>query len=88
MHILVTGGAGYIGSGLLVKLGKDFPEATITSIDNLERGDYSYIRFLEKDKRYNLFVGDIRKKSDVMSTRRTDAPLFYLYSVIRIDTPG
>jgi UDP-glucose 4-epimerase len=71
MNILVTGGAGYIGSGLLVKLGEEFPEATITSLDNLEIGDYRYVDYLRKNNRYLLLVGDIRKRSDV---RRSITP--------------
>lgn len=65
MDILVTGGAGYVGSGLLVKLGREFPDANITSIDNLATGNYSYIEHLKKVKRYRLLIGDIRKKSDL-----------------------
>lgn len=65
MNILVTGGAGYIGSGLLIKLGEEFPDATITSLDNRERGDYRYVDHLRKNHRFLLLTGDIRKKSDV-----------------------
>jgi UDP-glucose 4-epimerase len=75
MNILVTGGAGYIGSGLLVKLGEEFPEANITSLDNLEKGDYRYIDHLRKDKRYRLLVGDIKKKSDVQKAVTPDTAM-------------
>ncbi len=65
MNILVSGGAGYIGSGLLLKLGEEFPEATVTSLDNLTTGDYHHVEHLKKDKRYSLLIGDIRRKSDL-----------------------
>jgi len=65
MNVLVTGGAGYIGTALLVKLGEEFPEAAITSLDNLATGDYRYVKHLKNDKRYHLLVGDVRKKSDL-----------------------
>jgi len=72
MHILITGGAGYIGSGLIPKLGEEFPEATITSIDNLTTGDYGYIDYLKKEERYRLLVGDIKKISDVRKVMARD----------------
>ena len=65
MNILVTGGAGYIGSGLLLRLGEEFPEATITSLDNLTTGNYGYVDHLKRSKHYRLLVGDVRKKSDL-----------------------
>ena len=75
MDILVTGGAGYIGGGLLVKLGEEFPEATITSLDNLTSGDYRHIEHLKKGKRHRLLVGDIRKKSDLKKAITQDTSM-------------
>lgn len=75
MNILVTGGAGYIGSGLLIKLCEEFPGATITSLDNLERGDYRYVDYLKKDRRYRLLIGDIKKKSDVRKAITQDTTI-------------
>jgi UDP-glucose 4-epimerase len=75
MGILVTGGAGYIGGGLLLKLGEEFPEATITSLDNLTTGDYRHIEHPKKGKRYRLLVGDIRKKSDLKKAITQDTSM-------------
>jgi len=75
MDILVTGGAGYIGGGLLVKLGQEFSETTITSLDSLTTGDYRHIEHLKKDKRYRLLVGDIRKKSDLKKAITQDTSM-------------
>ena len=38
MNILVTGGAGFIGSNLVEKLVKEHPDATITVVDNFHTG--------------------------------------------------
>ena len=75
MNILVTGGAGYIGSGLLVRLGEEFQDATITSLDNLEGGNYRYVDYLRKNNRYLLLAGDIRKKSDVRKAITRDTAI-------------
>jgi len=75
MNILVTGGAGYIGSGLISKLGEEFPEATITSIDNLTTGDYGHIDYLKKEERYRLLVGDIKKISDIKKVMTRDTTI-------------
>lgn len=61
--ILVTGGAGYIGSTLISQLAKDKEIEKIISIDNLSRGDYTYLKqFIEsnnfKDK-IELIEGDL-----------------------------
>lgn len=57
MNVLVTGGAGYIGSALIVKLLEEGHD--IISIDNLSRGDYKCLKKFEGDPRLKLVVGDI-----------------------------
>lgn len=67
MNVLVTGGAGYIGSSLIVKLLDEGHR--VVSIDNLSRGDYKYLNEYEKSLRLKLVVGDIcdlEKLEDVM----------------------
>jgi UDP-glucose 4-epimerase len=57
-RILVTGGAGFVGSNLVKKLVKDYPDSKITVIDNLFTGSFSNlsepyiagdIRFIQAD---------------------------------------
>ena len=87
MDILVTGGAGYIGSGLLLKLGEEFPEATITSLDNLAIGDYRYVDHLKRDKHHRLLVGDIKKKSDLRrAITRDTAIIMHLAAIPGVKT--
>jgi CDP-paratose 2-epimerase len=35
--ILITGGAGFVGSNLAISLKKDFGDSTVISFDNLKR---------------------------------------------------
>jgi len=56
-RILVTGGAGFVGSNLVKKLVKDYPDSKITVIDNLFTGSFNNLselntldfRFIEAD---------------------------------------
>ncbi|UCC33554.1 MAG: NAD-dependent epimerase/dehydratase family protein [Candidatus Bathyarchaeota archaeon] len=75
MNILVTGGGGYIGSGFIPRLGKEFPEATITSLDNLTTGNYRFIEYLKEDKRYRLLQGDITKRADLKKALAPDTEM-------------
>jgi len=64
--ILVTGGAGFIGSFVVSELLKeDVGEVLI--YDNFARGDMSYIAEQLKDSRCNLFQGDLREV-DLLNT--------------------
>lgn len=68
-HILITGGAGFVGSNLALKLKTDFPDARITSVDNLKRrGSELSIKRL-KAAGVEFVHGDIRNKEDLAFDR-------------------
>ena len=58
MRVAVTGGAGYIGSALVRRLLDDGD--AIVSVDNLMRGNYSYLEERGAGRELELVVGDIR----------------------------
>ncbi|MCA9332280.1 NAD-dependent epimerase/dehydratase family protein [Candidatus Saccharibacteria bacterium] len=65
-HIVITGGAGFVGSNLAIKLKTDFPELNITCLDNLKRrGSELAIKRL-KDLSIDFIHGDIRNKEDLV----------------------
>jgi CDP-paratose 2-epimerase len=65
-HILITGGAGFVGSNLALKLKQDYPASSVTVLDNLKRrgSELSLPRLKAADI---AFVhGDIRNKEDLV----------------------
>jgi CDP-paratose 2-epimerase len=67
MKILITGGAGFVGSSLCLKLKEKYPDYTITALDNLKRRG-SELNLPDLAKHGIQFIhGDIRNKEDLNS---------------------
>ena len=57
MNILVTGGAGFIGSYLIEKLLKDSHHVSV--LDNMSTGRYKNIEPFQNNKNFTFLLGDI-----------------------------
>jgi CDP-paratose 2-epimerase len=64
--LLITGGAGFVGSNLALKLKQDYPAANITVLDNLKRrgSELALPRLRQAD--INFIHGDIRNREDLV----------------------
>ena len=60
MKILITGGAGFIGSNLILHLHDKYPDYEILNVDKLTyASDLSYLKPLESSERYSFSQTDI-----------------------------
>jgi CDP-paratose 2-epimerase len=65
-NILVTGGAGFVGSNLALKLKQDYPSVNITVLDNLKRRGSELSLKRLKAAGIEFIHGDIRNKEDLV----------------------
>ena len=71
-NILITGGAGFVGSNLGFFLKRDFPKTSITALDNLKRrgSELNLLRLQEVG--IDFIHGDIRNREDLISVGSFD----------------
>lgn len=78
-HVLMTGGAGYIGSSLVPQLLKD--GYTVTVFDRFDFGVSSLLPHISNPK-LNLIRGDIRVKSEISSAIENVDAIIHLAAIV------
>src|SRR6266568_3493392 len=67
MKILVTGGAGFIGSNFILHLMKQYPDYEIVNLDKLTyAGNLENLKRVEGNPKYTFIQGDICDKNIVL----------------------
>jgi CDP-paratose 2-epimerase len=72
MHILITGGAGFVGSNLAIKLKQKYPAYHITAFDNLKRRGSELNLTRLKENKVEFVHGDIRCPEDLFFEQPVD----------------
>lgn len=71
-NILITGGAGFVGSNLAVKLKDKYPDVCVVSLDNLKRRGSELNLPRIKEIGVTFIHGDIRNPEDLEELSETD----------------
>ncbi len=88
--VLITGGAGFIGSNLAARLLTELPDARIVLFDNLSRrGSEHNVRWLTQlpgASRLEIVRGDVRDAEQVASAARDASEIYHLAAQVAVTT--
>ena len=82
MKILITGGAGFVGSHLADKLHKEGNEITV--IDDLSTGSYQNVAHLENQERFRLIIDTVLNESLMEELIRESDRVFHMASAVGV----
>jgi len=82
MRVLVTGGAGFIGSHLAERLLKDGNKAVV--IDNLSTGSLRNIESFKEDSRFDFVEGDVRNAELLEPLVEQSEVVFHLAAAVGV----
>jgi len=82
-HILVTGGAGFIGSHLVERLLAD--GHTVTALDNLSTGKYENVAHLDGRANFHMVVGTILNEALVDKLVERCDMIFHLAAAVGVE---
>jgi len=88
MRLIVTGGAGFIGSNLILYLHKNFPDVEILNLDKLTyASDINYLSSLKQSGRYHFKKLDLVDRNAVKEAVKTWKPdgVFHLAAESHVD---
>ena len=88
--VLITGGAGFIGSNLAARLLAELPDSRIVLFDNLSRrGSEHNIRWLKQlpsASRLEIVQGDVRNAQQVVAAARDVSEIYHLAAQVAVTT--
>ena len=80
MRILITGGAGFIGSNFIHYIIKDHPEYNVVNLDKLTyAGNLENLKGVDNNPNYHFVKGDIANRNEITALAGLD-PVKNIYS--------